>query len=98
MINFFINAVFAWRKKICRFTGRDILDAGRSIVAAAAMIPALWFVDRKIGSDIGRIGLGILAGAAIYFVACVVLRSEETGAVFSMIRRKSGKKGDGENE
>ena len=97
VINFIINAIFAWKKRICRFTGRDVLDAGRSIVAAAAMIPALWFVDRKIGSDIGKIGLGLLAGIAIYFIASVILRSEETATLFSMIRGKLGKKGEDEN-
>ncbi len=97
VINFIINAIFAYRKKICRFTGRDVLDAGRSIVAAAAMIPALWFIDGRIGSDVGKIGLGLLAGIAIYFIASVILRSEETATLFTMIRGKLGKKGEDEN-
>ena len=92
IVNLAVNLIFAAKRRICVFTGRDVLDMLKSVLSAAAMVPYLLFVVPKIGSDVLSLVAGAFGGAAIYLIVSLILFSEEPRLVLGALRSKAGGK------
>jgi putative peptidoglycan lipid II flippase len=84
------------RRRIGQFDGRSIaVTVGKVTVASAAVAVAAWFVWHPLDSALGRsfpaqvvsLGLALSASAAVYLVACRLLRVQELRVLFSLRSR-----------
>jgi len=88
VVNLAVNLVMAHRTDVCRFTRRDVLDILVSVISSAAMIPAVMWVSSMVASPILKVGLSVCAAIPVYFLASLILRSEEAKFIASAVMRK----------
>lgn len=91
ILNLIINLIMAGKLNICRLNFKDTFDIAKSVISAGLMIPAIYIIKSRFSSDIAVIALSVAAGAVIYAVCTVLLRSEQTWYLINIFRRKSEK-------
>lgn len=87
-LNLFINLAAAHKANICRFRLCDLADILRSILSAVIMLIPIYFISRAVSSPLLQIILSVAAGAPLYFISSILLRSEEAGFILTAIREK----------
>ena len=88
VVNFMINAVMVNKLGICRFTFKDFFDIFKSVISAAAMIPVIFAVKDRVGSNLVQLLACAAAGAAVYFIVSIILRSEEPKYVLDILKKR----------
>jgi len=88
VVNLAINLIMAHRTNVCRFTLRDVLDIAVSVICALIMIPAILGVSSLVGSAILKVVLSVAVAVPVYFIASLILRSEEAKFIISPVMRK----------
>ena len=88
IVNLAVNLVMAHRTGVCRFSFRDVLDILVSVGSAFVMIPVIMAVSSFVSMPILKVALSVIAAAPVYFVASLVLRSEEAKFVVAPIMNK----------
>jgi len=90
VVNLLVNLVFALKEKLITPTPSDLWDLGRSVLAALLMGWAVWAVYSATSSlaPLLSFGLSILAGVAVYALLTLLLGSEETKGILSLVTHK----------
>ena len=88
VVNLAINLIMAHRTNVCRFTLRDVLDIAVSVICALIMIPAIFGASSLVGSAILKVVLSVAVAVPVYFIASLILRSEEAKFIISPVMRK----------
>lgn len=88
VVNLAINLIMAHRTNVCRFTMRDVLDIAVSVICALIMIPAIFGVSSLVGNAILKVVLSVAVAVPVYFIASLILRSEEAKFIISPVMRK----------
>jgi putative peptidoglycan lipid II flippase len=91
-VNMTLNLIFAQKKGLIKITGRGVLDIAKSVFSAVAMGAVVWLISRYT-SGMPRIAafiLPVLAGAAVYILLTLILRSDETMSVIKAVKKKLG--------
>ena len=89
IINLAINVAVSHKMNVCRFTLRDVLDFGVSIISAAAMIPAVKLIMAHFSGNLIVIVLSVAAAVPVYFIVSLILRSEEATFVVKGLLKKN---------
>lgn len=92
-INMTINLLFAYRHGLISKSGSDWLDIGKTLLSSLIMGAAVWYIS-TLTSGCGKIvsfAIPVLGGVIIYVMATLLLRSEETTALFSKLTKKQVK-------
>ena len=91
-VNMGVNLLFACRRGMISPRASDWLDIGKSVLSALAMGAAVRFLYGRAGSmGLGRLTgfcLSVLAGAAVYAVCALLLRSGEMTGLCAAVREK----------
>lgn len=83
------NAIAYCRVFGTRFPGCDLIDIGKSVLAALLMGGAVYFALPYLpGGYFVQTVLSVLIGAVVYGIAAALLRSEEIGFVLCKLRGK----------
>lgn len=93
-LNTVINYAVARRMGLLSRAGRDAVDLIKSAVSALVMGAAVLFVADLV-SGFGKLvsfALPVLAGAVVYAIVALILRSDETIALIGTVRARLGKK------
>ena len=91
-VNMTLNLIFAQKKGLIKITGHGVLDIAKSVFSAVAMGAVVWLISRYT-SGMPRIVafiLPVLAGAAVYILLTLILRSDETVSVIKAVKKKLG--------
>lgn len=88
ILNFAINSAVMWKKDGKLFELCDVTDFGKSIISAAVMGVAVYFVAGFFDSPLALIAVGVIAGVVVYFIMTAILRSEETGFILARFMKK----------
>lgn len=89
ILNFAINAAVMWKKDGKLFEGRDIADFAKSIISAVLMGVAIYFIAGYFPSPIISLVVCVPVAVIVYFIATLVLRSEETDFIVSKLLRRN---------
>ena len=92
VVNMTLNLIFAQKKGLIKITGHGVLDIAKSVFSAVAMGAVVWLISRYT-SGMPRIVafiLPVLAGAAVYILLTLILRSDETVSVIKAVKKKLG--------
>ncbi len=78
-VNMTMNLIFAYREHLIRRNAHDYLDIAKTVVSAAVMGGAVWFVN-TLTADMPRLvgfALSVFAGVLVYAICVTLLRSDE---------------------
>ncbi|MBE6707928.1 MAG: murein biosynthesis integral membrane protein MurJ [Ruminococcaceae bacterium] len=89
ILNFAINSIVMRKKDGHLFGFGDILDFMRSIIAAAVMGTAIFFLKGYFASPIAAVSVCVPTGMAVYFIISIILRSEETSFILKHFTKKN---------
>ena len=95
-LNLAINLFAAGRAGICRLRLSDLFDILSSVASAAAMLVPIYFIMQAVQSPLSKIVLSVAAGAPVYFIVSVLLRSEEARFITDAVRRKLSRTSGGD--
>ena len=95
IINAILNYIFMVKKNGKLLTGGDAADLFKMLLATGVMAAAVWFVQNACAgmSRIWQVALPTLCGAAVYGVACLLLRITEVKTLTNMVLGRLKKDG-----
>ncbi|MBP3379046.1 MAG: murein biosynthesis integral membrane protein MurJ [Clostridia bacterium] len=89
-VNMAINLIFAVNKKLITPTSRDARGIAKSLISAAVMGCAVWYVStltEGMGKLFGFI-IPVLVGVTVYAVAAALLGCDEMKAILGIFKKK----------